>query len=270
MSGPTLLLLGCGKMGGALAKGWVDAKHPPRLIIIDRKLQNAPGNSVIYRQVSDLPKDTRPDFVVLAIKPAASEAMLRELSQHLGSNLENSALLSVMAGKNCATLAKASGRDDRAVIRTMPNTPASVGAGATGIYFSPQVTQSQKQLATELMEQVGDVVIVPHEDDLRSVIAVSGSSPAYVFLLAELLEKAGTELGLDQNASRKLARSVIYGAGKMLHDLDDDASVLRNNVTSPNGTTAAALKVLMTEENWPQSVRKASQEAVRRAKELDD
>lgn len=269
MKEPTLLLLGCGKMGEALAQGWMSSRHPPHLIILDRKLPKAPGNAPIYRKIQDIPQDTKPDLIILAIKPGTAEETIRALKAHLGHNIDHSALLSVMAAKSCAQLAEMMGADNIAVIRTMPNTPAIVGAGTTGIYFSPDVTETQKQLATDLMKQVGEVIIVPHEDDLRSVIAVSGSSPAYVFLLAELLEKTGIELGLEKRISRKLARSMIYGAGKMLHELDDDASILRENVTSPNGTTAAALRILMDEKNWPQNIRRASQEAVKRAKELD-
>ncbi|MDF7673338.1 pyrroline-5-carboxylate reductase [Acetobacteraceae bacterium ESL0709] len=269
MKTPTLLLLGCGKMGGALAQGWMDSQHPPQLLILDRKLQKAPGNALIYRKIQEIPSDIKPDLIILAVKPAMAEEMITALKTHLGDKMAQSALLSVMAAKSCAQLAHMSGNEATPVIRTMPNTPASVGAGAIGMYFSPHVTEDQKLLAKKLMGQVGEVVIVPHEDDLRSVIAVSGSSPAYVFLLAELLERTGIELGLEQTVARKLARTMIYGAGKMLHDLDDDATTLRENVTSPNGTTAAALHVLMDEKNWPRTIRLASQEAVRRAKELD-
>lgn len=269
MNTPTLLLLGCGKMGTALAQGWMNVPHPPFLFILDRKLKQAPGNAPIYRRIEDIPRDLKPDLIILAIKPGMAAEIISALKAHLGTHMDHSALLSVMSAKSCTQLAQMTSNESTPVIRTMPNTPASVGAGVTGIYFSSHVTKEQKKLATELMATVGEVIEVPHEDDLRSVIAISGSSPAYVFLLAELLEKTGIDLGLAPSKARKMARAMIYGAGKMLHDLDEDAATLRENVTSPNGTTAAALEILMNEKNWPQTIRQASQQAIKRAKELD-
>lgn len=270
MTAPTILLVGCGKMGGALAQGWMAAPNPPKLFILDRKLQNAPGNSPVVRSAAELPSDLQPDIIVLAVKPAASDAMLTDLRDALGERLHKSALLSVMAGKTCAHLARTCGWEDMAVIRTMPNTPSSVGAGTSGLYASPNVSDTQKQIAITLMEQVGTVVPVSRETDLRSVIAIAGSAPAYIFFLTELLEKTGVDLGLTAEQSRELARSMMYGAGKMLHDLPDDAKTLRENVTSPNGTTAAALNVFMQEDHWPRTVKMAAEAAVRRSEELDN
>ncbi|GBQ05280.1 pyrroline-5-carboxylate reductase [Saccharibacter floricola] len=270
MTSPNVLLIGCGKMGGALAQGWMAAQNPPKLMVLDRKLQQAPGDSPIVRAASDIPADFQPDIIVLAVKPAGADAMLATLRDALGERLHKSALLSVMAGKTCDHLAQACGWDDMAVIRTMPNTPSSVGAGTTGLYASPHVSEAQKQIAITLMKQVGTVVPVSRETDLRSIIAIAGSAPAYIFFLTELLEKTGVELGLTAEQSRELARSMMYGAGKMLHDLPEDASTLRKNVTSPNGTTAAALAVFMDENNWPRTVKLAAQAAVRRSEELDN
>ncbi|MXV43685.1 pyrroline-5-carboxylate reductase [Saccharibacter sp. 17.LH.SD] len=270
MTSPTLLLVGCGKMGGALAQGWMNSPKPPRLVILDRKLEQAPGNSPIYRTPQDIPKDVAPDIIVLAIKPAAADSIIKELSAAMGENFYKAALLSVMAGKTCQHLAEVSGREDMPVIRTMPNTPSSVGAGSAGLYASPHVSEKQKALGIALMEQVGTVVPVSRETDLRTVTAIAGSAPAYIFFLAELLEQRGVDLGLTAKQSRQLVRSMIYGSGKMLHDLPEDAATLRKNVTSPNGTTAAALSVFMDERNWPHSVKLATEAAVRRAEELDN
>ncbi|MCX5616375.1 pyrroline-5-carboxylate reductase [Bombella sp. TMW 2.2559] len=270
MTAPTLLLVGCGKMGGALMRGWVSSPNPPRIFILDRKLQDAPAGSTIFRTPEEITDDVTPDIIILAVKPAGAEAMLKALRQVLGARMDKAALLSVMAGKSCEKLAEWCGRADMPIIRTMPNTPSSVGAGSTGLYASPHVSRKQKELAIRLMEQVGAVVPVPHEEDLRSVIAIAGSAPAYVFLLAELLEKTGQELGLEKQAARTLVRSMIYGVGKMLHELPDEAETLRKNVTSPNGTTAAALNVFMAEENWPRLVPLAAEAAIRRSRELDD
>lgn len=270
MTSPTILLVGCGKMGGALAQGWMDAPTPPKLFILDRKLQKAPGNSPIIRSPEELPADVIPDIIVLAVKPAGADAMLKSLQEALGERLYQSALLSVMAGKTCEHLAKACGRDTMPVIRTMPNTPSCVGAGTSGLYASPHVSDEQKNIAIALMKQVGTVVPVSRETDLRSVIAIAGSAPAYIFFLTELLEKTGVDLGLTAEQSRELARSMVYGAGKMLHELPEDAKTLRENVTSPNGTTAAALSVFMDENNWPRTVKLAAEAAIHRSEELDN
>lgn len=268
-SAPLVLLVGCGRMGGALARGWAASAHPPRLAVLDHKLEQAPGNAPIYRHVDDLPADMRPALIVLAVKPAGAEALLHALHARLGTGLTDSTLLSIMAGKTCADLAHACGKPDMPVIRAMPNTPACVNAGTTGFYASPDVSAAAKKLSEDLMGAVGIVVEVPREEDLRAVIAVSGSGPAYIFLLAELLEKAGVSLGLEADTSRILARNMIYGAGKMLHDLPQSAKTMREEVTSPNGTTAAALAVFMAPDNWPRTVELATEAAAKRAAELD-
>lgn len=276
MASPSLLLLGCGKMGTALAQGWMTHPHPPELTIIDRQFSPGPEEhnlqaGQVFRSVQELPSSYCPDLIVLAVKPAVADPLLGEISTHLGQkNLQHTALLSIMAGKSCETLARAIGREDMPVIRAMPNTPAAVQAATTGLYFSAHVTQAQKDMARTLMERVGTVIIVPHEDDLRSVTAISGSGPAYVFLLAELLEKAGITLGLSEQTSCQLARNMIYGAGKMLHDCPETTETLRKNVTSPNGTTAAALDIFMKPENWPATVLQATEAARKRAAELDN
>ncbi|TPW33760.1 pyrroline-5-carboxylate reductase [Oecophyllibacter saccharovorans] len=267
---PVILLAGCGRMGSALAQGWAASAHPPRLVILDHKLEKAPGNAPIYRQVKDLPADLAPALIVLAVKPAGAAELLEALRQHLGKGLTHSTLLSIMAGKSCADLARACGNPDMAVIRAIPNTPSSVNAGTTGLYAGPTVSAPMKALAHQLMSDVGAVVEVPKEEDLRAVTALSGSGPAYVFLLAELLEKSGVELGLSRETATQLARNMIYGAGKMLHDLPQSAATLRQNVTSPNGTTAAALDVLSAPDAWPRTVPQATRAAAKRAAELDD
>lgn len=267
---PLILLAGCGRMGGALARGWAASAHPPRLAILDHKLEKAPGDGTIYRHVDELPTDMKPDLIILAVKPAGAADLLKALHERLGTGLTNSTLVSIMAGKTCADLAKASGNPDMAVIRAMPNTPACVNAGTTGLYAGPTVSPAMKNLAMELMGAVGVVVEVPREVDLRAVTAISGSGPAYVFLLAELLESSGVALGLEADAARELARNMIYGAGKMLHELPQSAKTMREEVTSPNGTTAAALSVFMEPDNWPRTVKLATEAAARRAAELDD
>ncbi|QDH13482.1 pyrroline-5-carboxylate reductase [Formicincola oecophyllae] len=263
----TILLAGCGHMGSALLHGWLKSKLPLRLYVLDRHYQPPAGAPVtVWRTLADIPEDFRPDMVVLAVKPKGADAFLEALHERLGRGLSHATLLSVAAGRSCANLAKASG--GMAVVRAMPNTPAAIGAGTTGLYSAPDVPPARAALAAQLMKAVGAVVEVPHENDLAAVTAISGSGPAYVFLLAELLEKAGQHLGLNAETAKLLARNTVYGAGEMLHEDPLSAEQLRRNVTSPGGTTEAALKVFMAPDAWPATVERATEAAAHRADEL--
>ena len=139
----------------------------------------------------------------------------------------------------------------------MPNTPAAVGQGFTAGFAGARVTGAQKTLADALLRAVGEVAWVEEEAQLDAVTAVSGGGPAYVFLLAELLEKAAVEQGLPADLARRMARATVSGAGSLLARSDEDAAVLRRNVTSPKGTTERALAVLMAEDAWPALVSRA-------------
>ncbi|MBS1095719.1 pyrroline-5-carboxylate reductase [Gluconobacter wancherniae] len=266
----SILLVGCGKLGGALLNGWLASPTPPRLVVLDRHRTNEDPDYTTVRVASEIPTDFQPDIIVLAVKPAAADAIITELCITLGQRLSRSAFLSVMAGRTCDGLAAAarSAGINAPVIRAMPNTPSAIGAGTSGFYVPPTATERQHTLCHDLLCAVGDVVRVEHEADLAAVTAISGSGPAYVFLLAELLEEAGIKHGLPAPVARRLARGTVYGAGRMLDDCPEDASALRKAVTSPKGTTAAALDVLMSPDAWPTSISKAIDAAARRAEEL--
>ncbi|WP_228125589.1 MULTISPECIES: pyrroline-5-carboxylate reductase [Gluconobacter] len=267
---PSILLAGCGKMGGALLDGWLASPTPPRLVVLDRHRTGSDDTVTIVRTAAEIPADFQPDIIVLAVKPSVAEIVIDALGKALGPRMNGAAILSVMAGRTCETLsdsARLAGADIP-ILRAMPNTPSSVGAGISGLYASAAATPEQKSICHDLLFAVGDVVPVENEDDLSVVTAISGSGPAYVFLLAELLEKAGQQHGLAPNVARRLARGTIYGAGRMLDDLPESAEDLRKAVTSPNGTTAAALAVLMKPDAWPETVPKAIDAATKRADEL--
>lgn len=265
-----ILLVGCGKMGSALATSWSTTLQDLRLIALDRStsLEGKPYD--IIRSCEEIPSDFIPDIIILAVKPAQADMMLQNLRDILQERFHHAALMSVMAGKTCHSLAVASGNANMPVIRCMPNTPSLIQAGMTGIYFSDSVTAPQKELAEKLMCATGEIVILPNEADLQAVTAISGSGPAYIFLLAEILEKEGIEMGLSQEIAQKISRQMIYGAGKMLHTLPETATTLRENVTSPHGTTHAALTLLMEENAWPHITAQALRAAARRAEELNN
>lgn len=257
-------------MGGALLDGWLASPTPPRLVVLDRHRNNSDDAITIVRTAAEIPSDFQPDIIVLAVKPGVAEIVIDAIGKALGSRMNSAAILSVMAGRTCHALSEAARRAgaDIPVLRAMPNTPSAVGAGISGLYTPEATTPEQKSICHELLFAVGDVVPVENEGDLSVVTAISGSGPAYMFLLTELLEKAGQEHGLSPQIARRLARGTVYGAGRMLDDLPDSAEDLRKAVTSPNGTTAAALAILMKPNAWPETVPKAIDAAAKRADEL--
>ena len=264
---PSILLVGCGKMGGAMLEGWLGAGLAPS-VIIDRHMADLPAPHRVVRAIQDVPADFAPDVIIVAVKPQKADPVLAELAQRFGQ----ATLLSVMAGRTIASLhatcVQANAQANPVIIRSMPNTPCALGAGMSGLYAPPNATAEQKAHCDALLKAVGETVWVEKEGLIDSVAAISGSGPAYVFLMAELLEKAGVEQGLPAEVARKLARGTLYGAGCMLHTLPTDAAELRRNVTSPGGTTAEALKIMMAPQAWPATTSAAIAAAVHRAREL--
>jgi pyrroline-5-carboxylate reductase len=259
---PTVLLLGCGRMGSAMLAGWRAIGLGPS-VIVDPALHDAgrPEDQVAAA-LEDVAADFRPDAVILAVKPQLAQAVLPALAARTGSGL----VISVMAGRSLASLQAA--LPDAAIVRCMPNTPAAIGQGMTVLVAGPQVSASQRSLAEALMGASGDTAWIDDEALMDAVTAVSGSGPAYIFLLAELMEKTGIELGLPPDLARRLARKTVSGAGALLNASDEDAAALRRGVTSPNGTTERALAVLMAADAWPDSLRRALTACADRSREL--
>lgn len=257
-------------MGGALLAGWLDKGLMPKDIFV-RDPSPAPEVAKLIAEkgiglnfsVADLVA-RKPAVVVLAIKPQLMGAVLPELADLVSPD---TLFVSIAAGTSLYGLKELLGEDMRAV-RAMPNTPSAVGRGMTVCFANLLVTAQQRNIADALLQAVGDVGWVESEPLIDAVTAISGSGPAYVFYLAECMAAAGEALGLAPELSMQLARATVSGAGEMLRQLPDDAATLRKNVTSPGGTTAAALDVLMGEGGLSPLMRRAAVAARDRAREL--
>ena len=266
-----LVLVGAGKMGGALLSGWLGGGLAPKQVFV-RDPQPSPEVARLIAekgiplnfQVADIAA-RKPAVVVLAVKPQSMAAVLPDLAPLVSPD---TVFISIAAGTSLIRLQELLGPEVRAV-RAMPNTPAAVGRGITVACANGRVTGEQRALATALLAAVGDVGWVESEPLIDAVTAISGSGPAYVFYLAECLAVAGEALGLDPELSMRLARATVSGAGEMLHRMEDAPATLRKNVTSPGGTTAAALDVLMGEGGLSPLMRKATAAARDRARQLD-
>ena len=258
---PPVLLLGFGKMGSALAAGWV-ADGLSQSYAVDPQMPASPGPEMtVVASTADLPDDFRPAAVILAVKPQMAAEALPSIAKY-----KDAVMLSIMAGKTVAGLRALLG--DIAVVRTMPNTPASICQGYTVACAGPGVSDAQRKLCQSLLESVGEVDWVESEELIDVVTAVSGGGPAYVFLLAELLEKAAIEQGIPAPLARRMARDTVSGSGALLAASTEDAAQLRSNVTSPKGTTEQALAVLMEKSAWPDAISRAIAAATVRSREL--
>ena len=263
---PPLLLVGCGKMGGAMLAGWLERGLRDAVVV-----EPNPAAAVAFagkvRTVgvpSDVPAGFRPGAVVLAIKPQEAQATLPSLSRFVAPG---TVFISIMAGQTVAGIRAGLGQG-AVVVRAMPNTPAAVRQGFTVAFPAPEVTPAQRDLADELLASVGEVAWVKDEGLLDPVTAVSGGGPAYVFLLAEVMEAAAVEQGLPPDLARRMARATVAGSGALLAASAEDAATLRRAVTSPKGTTERALDVLMAPEAWPKLMSRAIEAATARSREL--
>jgi len=261
-----IVLIGAGKMGGALLTGWLASGLDPKAaIVVDpnppeetRTLLAAHG--VEHR--TSAPADVKARVLLLAVKPQMMGTALPAVRDLIGPG---TVTVSIAAGTTLATLESALGG---AIVRTMPNTPAQVGRGMTGAFANPAVTAEDRELVGALLSAVGEFGWVESEDLIDTVTAVSGSGPAYVFLLAECLAQAGIEAGFSPEQAARFARQTIVGAGELLNQSPLPADILRKNVTSPGGTTAAALNVLMAEDGFEPLLTRAVAAAKQRAQEL--
>ena len=264
----TLVLVGAGKMGGAMLEGWLDFGIDPAGVTIVDPNPSEPIVALCSRRGIGLnPADPLPgpEVLFLAIKPQALDDAAASVDRLLGPR---TLVVSILAGKTIADL-RARLPNARAIVRAMPNLPASIGRGATGAAASPEVDEGQRHMADFLLRCVGVVEWLPSEDLVDAVTALSGSGPAYVFHLAECLAEAGIAAGLPDDLARRLARATVTGAGELLFKSDLPPERLRENVTSPGGTTAAALEVLMAAPGGLKGLmREAVAAAKRRAREL--
>jgi pyrroline-5-carboxylate reductase len=264
----TLLLVGCGKMGGALLRGWLERGVAQRYLVVEPGPGVEPfrGRSDVQALASAAALDPglRPEAIVLAVKPQMMATVLGEYRSFAGGN---SLWLSIAAGSTLGFFARALG-ETAAVVRAMPNTPAAVGRGISVACAGPRVTSTQRAAAERLLAAVGEVAWVADEPLIDAVTAVSGSGPAYVFLLIECLAKAGVAAGLPADLAERLARATVIGAGELARLSPETAAQLRENVTSPGGTTRAALDVLMAKEGLEPLLTRAVLAAAKRSREL--
>jgi len=264
----TLVLVGAGKMGGAMLEGWLKSGADARRIVALDPAPPPEANALLERHAIRLnpPVSAIADaaVVVIAVKPQLMDDVLPGIAA-LGRS--KPLILSIAAGKTIASLARHFG-GDAAIIRTMPNTPAAIGRGITAMVANPHVSPAQLQLARALLAAVGEVVTVDDEALIDAVTAVSGSGPAYVFYLTEALAAAGEKVGLAPDLAMQLARATVSGAGELMRLSGQPAATLRQNVTSPKGTTHAALQVLMAGDGLQPLFDKAIAAATKRSREL--
>jgi pyrroline-5-carboxylate reductase len=263
-AGP-LLLVGAGKMGQAMLDGWIArGLHPKKLMVIEPQ----PGKAVkaLTRRglkLNPKGKAALAAAIVIAVKPQSASDALPPLGVYVG---KSTLVLSIMAGRTIRFMENS--LPPAAIVRAMPNTPAAIGRGISVACPNSKVSARQRKLATELLTAIGKVEWTSDEGVMDAVTAVSGSGPAYVFLLAEAMAKAGVAAGLPADLAVTLARETVAGSGELLHRSDLDAVTLRQNVTSPGGTTAAALEVLMGPGGFDQLLTKAIAAATKRGREL--
>jgi pyrroline-5-carboxylate reductase len=267
--GGTLLLAGVGNMGQALLAGWLDRGLNPRSVVAQDPAPPPPAKLLLERNgivahpaLSGLPEP--PAVIVLAVKPQVMDAVLPALAPLAG---KETVVLSIAAGRTIAGIASHFSKGI-GVVRSMPNTPAAIGRGITVAVANGSVSEAQRTSCDMLLRAVGEVAWVGQEALLDAVTAVSGSGPAYVFYLAECLADAALKVGLEPKLAQQLARSTIAGAGELLRRSPLPADALRRNVTSPNGTTHAALEVLMADDGLAKLMREAVAAATRRSREL--
>jgi len=271
MAGATpILLVGCGKMGGAMLAGWRAQGIAAADVVVVEPAAALAGAAAgehgvrTFAAPEELPGDLAPATLVLAVKPQMMEAAVGAYRRHAEAG---ALVLSIAAGKPIAWFEDRLGAG-AAIVRSMPNTPAAVGRGITALTANANVGPAQREAAEMLLAAVGETVWLDDEGLMDAVTAVSGGGPAYVFLLIEALSAAGVAAGLPETVAMRLARSTVAGAGELARRSPDNAATLRENVTSPGGTTLEALKVLMAEDGLQPLFDRAVAAATRRSREL--
>ncbi|MDR3425376.1 MAG: pyrroline-5-carboxylate reductase [Alphaproteobacteria bacterium] len=260
-----LLFVGCGKMGSALLRG--TAQRAEQIVVVKPtpvadEFKSA-SNVLWVSSAAEIAPAFQPDAVILAIKPQNMAVILP-----LYARYASSVFLSIAAGQTLHRLASLLQNDTQPIVRAMPNLPASIGKGISVAVVNAAVTKEQRDLCDGILRAAGDVAWVSDETLIDPVTALSGSGPAYVFALVEVMAEAGAKLGLPADLAQKLARQTVIGSGALLEQTTESAATLRQAVTSPGGTTAAALKLLLNEKALPALMFLAMEAATKRAKEL--
>ena len=265
----TLLLVGGGKMGGAMLSGWLARGVAPDHVAVVEPgpvagaLRQKHGVAV-HPGAEAIDPAFRPDVVILAVKPQVMDGAAAPYRRYAGPA---TVFLSIAAGKTIGYFRRLLG-EAALIVRAMPNTPAAVGRGMSVCCAGPGVTPAQRELSSSLLSAVGEVAWVEDEALIDAVTAVSGGGPAYVFLLVECLTAAGIAAGLPAELAQRIARATVAGSGELLRQSPEPPDVLRQNVTSPGGTTLEALKILMAPDGLQPLFNRAIAAATRRSREL--
>ena len=249
-------------MGSAMLAGWRE-RGISSVVVVDPANPACGEGVIVVTGAAAIPPDFAPAAVVLAVKPQNAATTLPLFVRYAGKAV----FLSIMAGRTVSGMTTLLGAQ-AAIVRAMPNTPAAVRQGVTVGCPSPTVSTPQKTLCDRLLQAIGKVAWIDDEALLDPVTAVSGSGPAYIFLLAELMEQAAIEQGIPPDLARLLARQTVSGSGALLAASPESAADLRKAVTSPGGTTAEALSILMHPDAWPITMSQAIAAATSRSREL--
>src|SRR5689334_12307912 len=262
----TLVLVGAGKMGSAMLDGWFARGLDPKKIIVIEPQPVKALKALARRGVKFNPKDKVgvASAIVIAVKPQSAPEAVPPLARYID---KTTLVLSIMAGRTIGFLEK-SLPTGTAIVRAMPNTPAAIGRGISVAVPNAKISMRQRKQASDLLAAIGKVEWVGDETLMDAVTALSGSGPAYIFLLAECMARAGVAAGLPKELATRLARETVAGSAELLHRSDLDAATLRQNVTSPGGTTAAALEVLTGPGGLEALLTQAIAAATRRSRAL--
>ncbi len=262
----TLVLVGAGKMGGAMLDGWLARGLTPKQVTVIEPQPDKAVKALARRGLKLNPKDKAAvaSAIVIAVKPQSAPEALPPLAAYIG---KTTLVLSIMAGRTIGFL-ETSLPAGTGIVRAMPNTPAAIGRGISVAFANAWISTGQRKLAADLLAAIGKVEWINHEGLMNAVTALSGSGPAYVFLLTEAMASAGVAAGLPPELATRLARETVAGSAELMHRSDLDVATLRQNVTSPGGTTAAALDVLLGPGGFDELLTRAIAAATRRSREL--
>ena len=265
-----LLLAGCGKMGGAMLAGWLEQGVCARNItVIEPNDDTAVALRTQYNVATmaspdDIKLNKKPNVIVFAVKPQIMDAVAPSYARFVDAEV---VYLSIAAGKPISYFENILGKN-ASIVRAMPNTPAAVRRGITVCCSNSRVSNDQNSFCEQLLSSIGEVAWVEDEDHIDIVTALSGGGPAYVFLLAECLSKAALKAELPEELAKRLARATVAGSGELLYRSTEAPETLRQNVTSPGGTTAEALRILMADNGWQPLLDEAIAAATLKSREL--
>ena len=265
-----ICLIGCGKMGTALLEGWSNLSVINQITVVEPNKINfsknikEKSNIYFYNHLSEIKFNDLLDVVILAVKPQIMEVVLLELKK---LEIESSCWLTIAAGLPIKFYENILGKN-QSIVRTIPNTPASILKGVTALFYNKNCKRVQIENSNLLMEAVGIILKVRDERLMDSITAVSGSGPAYIFYMIEAMINAAINIGIDKDDAIKLVEGTLVGSAFLLKNSEEEVSKLRKAVTSPNGTTEAGLSILSNNDSFFNLIRNAIEGAQKRGKEL--